>query len=99
MPEDAPDVAPLFPSRKGNKALTVSTLNNMVKEWCTWPNLKGNYGSHSLRKTWGYHQRVTFKQDLPTIMTALGHSSQRQTLHYLCIQDSEIKDLFMTGEL
>jgi hypothetical protein len=28
--------------------------------------LKGNYGSHTLRKTWGYHQRVTYKVDIPS---------------------------------
>lgn len=96
---DAADTDPLFQSRKGSKAITVSTMNNMVKEWVTVPNLPGNYGSHTLRKTWGYHQRVTFKNDLPTIMTALGHSTQRQTLHYLCISDNEVASLFMTGEL
>jgi len=95
----APDDAPIFGSRKGERALTVSTLNRMVKEWCSIYNLPGNYGSHTLRKTWGYHQRVTFKRDLPEIMVALGHSSQRQTLHYLCIADSEIQDLFLQGEL
>lgn len=96
---DAPDHAPLFGGRKGSAALKVETLNRMVKEWASWCNLHGNYGSHSLRKTWGYHQRVTFKRDLPEIMVALGHSTQRQTLHYLCITDSEIEDLFMQGEL
>lgn len=96
---DASDESPLFGGRKGSKALTVSTLNRMVKEWCSWCNLPGNYGSHTLRKTWGYHQRVTFKNDLPEIMVALGHSSQRQTLHYLCIADEEIQDLYMQGVL
>lgn len=96
---DATDDQPLFASRKGNKALTVSTLNNMVKAWCREINLTGNYGSHTLRKTWGYHQRVTFNRDLPTIMTALGHATQRQTLHYLCIADNEVASLFMAGEL
>jgi integrase len=43
------DAASLFQSRKGGKAITVSTLNNMVKGWCSWCNLLGNYGSHSLR--------------------------------------------------
>jgi integrase len=64
--QDTADGAPLFQSRKGNKALTVSTLNNMVKAWCEGINLKGNYGSHTLRKTFGYHHRVTHGTDLPT---------------------------------
>lgn len=48
----------LFPSRKRNRqtgcyqALQVSTLTAMVKGWCYEVQLNGNYGSHSLRKTW-----------------------------------------------
>jgi len=92
---DPQDDAPLFQSRKGGKALTVSTLNHMVKEWCEWCHLPGNYGSHSLRKTFGYHHRVNFKTDLPTLMKVFGHSTQAQTLHYLGIQDDDVKEAFM----
>lgn len=45
----------LFYSQKG-EVLTVPTLSRMVKGWCRDVGLKGNYGSHSLRKTWGYWQ-------------------------------------------
>jgi integrase len=91
----AEDVAPLFQSRKGGKAITVSTLNNMVKGWCSWCNLPGNYGSHTLRKTMGYHHRITFGTDLPTLVKVFGHATQAQTLHYLCIQEDAVKDAFM----
>jgi len=83
---------PLFVGQRG--PLTVSTVNNLVKKWCAEINLKGNYGSHTLRKTWGYHQRVTFGVDIPTLMVCFNHSSQRQTLDYLCIQPEEIRDVF-----
>lgn len=86
--------APLFWSRKTESALLVSTVNNMVKQWCRDVGLRGNYGSHTLRKTWGYHQRVREKQPLPLLMQAFGHTSQAQTLAYLCIDDEEIGDLF-----
>jgi hypothetical protein len=56
--------------------------------------LKGNYGSHTLRKTFGYHQRVTFGVDLPRLMVVFNHSTQKQTLDYLCIQPKEIKDVY-----
>jgi len=84
----------LFKSQRG-AVLTVSTVNNMVKSWCKEINLKGNYGSHTLRKTWGYHQRVTFGTDLPRLMVCFNHSTQKQTLDYLCIQADEIKDVYM----
>ncbi|QWV96993.1 tyrosine-type recombinase/integrase [Geomonas nitrogeniifigens] len=92
---DAEGAAPLFLSRKGDGALTVPTLNNMVKIWCTKINLPGNYGSHTLRKTFGYHQRVTFNTDLPTLVKVFGHATEAQTLHYLCIQADEVKAAFM----
>ena len=84
---------PLFKSRKGDQ-LCVQSIHRLVKGWCNQINLKGNYGSHSLRKTWGYHQRVTFGADLPTLMTCFNHSTQRQTLKYLCVQPGEVKAIY-----
>jgi integrase len=74
--------------------LIVPSANRLVKSWCKAINLKGNYGSHTLRKTWGYHQRVTFGVDLPRLMVCFNHSTQRQTLDYLCIQPEEIRDVY-----
>ena len=74
--------------------LTVPSVHRLVKSWCRKIGLKGNYGSHTLRKTWGYQQRVAFGVDLPTLMTCFNHSTQRQTLAYLCIQPEEIKNVY-----
>jgi len=83
----------LFKSRK-SKCLTVPSLSCKVKKWCRELNLKGNFASHSLRKSWAYHQRVTFGVDLPTLMMCLNHSCQKQTLDYICVQDEEIENVF-----
>ena len=93
------DDAFLFTGQRGREALRVSTLNNLVKNWCARANLKGNYGSHTLRKTWGYMQRK--KQDTPVrlLMQALGHVSKRQTMEYLCIQEKEIENVYTAMEL
>ena len=85
---------PLFPSRQGQGALTVPTVCNMVKHWCSRTGASGRFGSHSLRKTWGYQQRVVFQSPLPLLVEAYGHSSERQTLDYLGIQASEITALY-----
>lgn len=87
------DRTPLFMGQRG--PLTVPSVNRLVKSWCSAINLKGNYGGHTLRKTWGYHQRVTFQRGIPELMVAFNHSSQRQTLEYLCVQPEEIKDMYM----
>lgn len=61
--------------------------------------MTGNYGSHSLRKTWGYHQRIQSGTSVALLMEAFGHLSEAQTLAYLCIQNTEIQDLYMGLEL
>jgi integrase len=65
----------------------------MVKRWCATVGLSGNYGSHTLRKTWGFWQdkRGT---PIPLLMEAFGHSTQQQTLGYLCIQAKEVQEIF-----
>ena len=95
MPECTDDTF-LFLSRKGeNKPLNVATLHKMVSGWCAEINLRGNYGSHTLRKTFGYVHRTVFGTDIPTLMTMFNHSTQRQTLTYLGIQEEEIKDAYL----
>ena len=46
----------LFKSKRGNQALTIQAVNAFMKKWTSAINLKGNYGAHSMRKTWGYFQ-------------------------------------------
>lgn len=66
----------------------------MVKMWCQNVGLKGNYGSHTLRKTWGYWQRLERGTAIPLLMEAFGHATQRQTLAYLGIQSDEIAQIY-----
>ncbi len=83
----------LFYSQRAN-ALSVESVNHLVKQWCKDVGLNGNYGSHSLRKTWGYHQRTQKNAPVPLLMEAFGHSTQKQTLDYLGIQSHEIQELY-----
>ena len=89
----------LFAGKNPSKPLTVPYLNNLVKDWCRRANLKGNFGSHTLRKTWGYMQRTKQDTPVPLLMQAFGHASQQQTLAYLCIQDEEIESIYTSLEL
>ncbi|MBC8444253.1 tyrosine-type recombinase/integrase [Candidatus Woesearchaeota archaeon] len=83
----------IFMGQRG--VLTVSSLGSLVKKWCQEAGLNdGNYSSHTLRKTWGYAQRVWFNASLPILVEAFNHSSQKQTLAYLGIQEEEIMDLY-----
>lgn len=93
------DDAFMFTGQRGMAAIQVSTLNNMVKDWCKQARLKGNYGSHTLRKTWGFMQRKKQNTPVPLLMQALGHATQRQTMEYLCIQEKEIENVYTALEL
>ena len=86
---------PLFQGQRG--VLTVPYINALVKKWTSEINLKGRYGSHTLRKTFGYVKRVDQKVDIPTLMEIFGHSTQKQTLSYLCIQREEVRDVYLNG--
>jgi integrase len=84
----------LFQSQRRD-VLTVPSVHKLVKTWCGEINLKGNYGSHTLKKTFGYQQRVHFGVGLPELMVCFNHSTQKQTLDYLCIQPEEVKNIYM----
>jgi integrase len=73
--------------------LTVPTVNRLVKTWCADVGLKGNYGSHSMRKTWGYWQRQN-GADVLNLVEAFGHATQRQTMAYLGLQPEDVMKLY-----
>ena len=57
---------------------------------CRDVGLSGNFGTHSQRKTWGYHARMQ-GVDLALIMHKLNHESIVYTKRYLGITDDEIQ--------
>ena len=57
---------------------------------CHEVGLPGNFGTHSLRKTWGYHARMQ-GVDLALIMHKLNHESIAYTKRYLGITDDELQ--------
>lgn len=85
----------LFASRKGNKPLTIQAVNNMVKKWTRAINLRGNYGAHTLRKTWGYIQRTEYGVGFEVIAKRYNHSNPAVTMRYLGITDREVSDVLM----
>ncbi len=91
--ENLKDQDNLFQSQRGG-SLTATSINRLVKKWCDAINLSGNFGAHTLRKTWGYHQYYTFKTDLSSLMAAFNHATQKQTAEYLDLQLNEAENLF-----
>lgn len=89
----------LFPSGKcRQKPLTIMAVNRMIKSWCKAINLPGNYGAHSLRKTFGYIQRTHFGVGFELICKRFNHSSPSVTMRYLGIEDKEVLEI-LTHEI
>jgi integrase len=88
----------LFRSRKGfNAPLTTLTVTKKVKAWTRAINLRGNYGCHSLRKTWCYHQRKQFGVSWELLAKRLNHSSPAVTRRYLGVQDEEVEEVLLNS--
>lgn len=85
----------LFPSRKGNGHLQSQAVSKLVKGWTKAINLKGNYGAHTLRKTWGYIQRTVHGVGFEIICKRYNHSSPAITMRYLGIEDKEVHGVLM----
>ena len=89
------DDAFLFPSRKGGSHIQSQAVSKLVKKWTRTVNLSGNYGAHTLRKTWGYIQRTLHGVGFEIICKRYNHSSPAITMRYLGIQDKEVHSTLM----
>ena len=86
----------LFKSRKGG-AITEKSLWKIIVDAAKDAGLKGNYGSHSLRKTFGYHiwhNAEDKEKSLVILMSIFNHSSIATTKKYIGLMDEEIEDVF-----
>ena len=71
--------------------LTIQRLHQLVNYWCSTIELRGNFGTHTLRKTYGYHLR-RLGYDVDLLMKVFGHSSSAVTLRYIGIEQEEIDE-------
>ncbi len=70
-------------------------VNRLVKSWCRQINLRGNYGTHTLRKTFGYIQRVQYAVGFKIFRLWFNHSNPAVTMRYLGIEDKEVNNILM----
>jgi integrase len=89
----------LFKSKKGDHPLTIQAVNASIKKWASSINLKGNYGAHSLRKTWGYIQRIKYGVGFEVICKRFNHQSPAVTMRYLGISDKEVQNILTNNEI
>jgi len=85
----------LFASRKTKKPLTIQSVNALVKKWAREINLSGNYGAHTLRKTFGYIQRTEFGVGFEVLAKRFNHTSPAVTMRYLGLTSDEVNEVLM----
>ena len=84
----------LFQSQKcRHQPIGVSSMHRLVKGWCADVGLDGNFGSHSLRKSFGYISRTEFHTDIAQLSAMFHHAYRRQTLNYLCLPMEELTNI------
>lgn len=83
-----PDDEPLFFSQKQSR-LGRSQVYIKLNEACKAVGIKSNIGTHSLRKTFGYHYYKQYK-DVAMLQTIFNHASPQVTLRYIGISQDEI---------
>ncbi len=89
----------LFSGRKGIEPITIPSLNRLIKGWTSAINLKGKYGTHTLRKTWGYLQRTEFGVPIEKITQRYLHSSPAVTMNYLGLQTQEVEEILINNAI
>ncbi len=79
----------LFKSLRSSKPVDSVQVWRLLKVWCKKAGVNEDCGTHTLRKTWGYHAR---KKGVPLelIQAKFGHSSPAITRRYIGITADEI---------
>lgn len=89
---------PLFPSRKGGVPMTRVQAYRIIRDAARTVGIKERIGSHTLRKTFGYH---AYRQgsDITLIQKLLNHSSPGDTLAYIGITQDDLDNVYLTLNL
>lgn len=81
-----------------NKPMSRMSADRILKGIANDLSLENKMATHSLRKTFAYHQMVMSNNDprkLLLLQKMFGHSSAAQTLDYIGITGEEIEDAYM----
>lgn len=82
------DKEPLFKSYWGRR-LNRITAYYLIRDGCKKAGLQEKIGTHSMRKTFGYHHYQQFK-DVVLLQKIFNHSSPQITLRYIGIEQDQI---------
>lgn len=83
---------PLFMTKFKNRLNRV-TAYNIIKQACEESGLHDTFGTHTMRKTFGYHHYQKFK-DVAMLQKIFNHSSPQVTLRYIGIEQDQINQSY-----
>lgn len=87
----------LFPSQKGGYVGRIQ-IYRILKQTAATLDVE-NFGTHSLRKTWGYWTYRISQYNIGLIMDTFNHSSPTVTLRYIGINQDEKDELYALVQL
>lgn len=84
--------------KDSNRPIDRSGVNRILKEAAIATGIEAKMSSHTLRKTFGYHQMAMSNNDprkLLLLQKIFGHSSSAQTMDYIGITSEEIESAYL----
>lgn len=88
--------------RSNNEPLFLTVFQNrlnriaaytIIKDACAAAGIEAHIGTHTMRKTFGYHHYKKFK-DLALLQKIFNHSSPQITLRYIGIEQDQIENSY-----
>lgn len=84
---------PLFVTKYKNRLERIAAYKIICKA-CKEAGLEENIGTHTLRKTFGYHHYKKYR-DVAMLQKIFNHSSPDVTLRYIGIEQSQIEESYI----
>ncbi|MBQ4115320.1 site-specific integrase [bacterium] len=91
--KNKPADEPLFMTKFKNRLGRV-TAYYTIREACTKAHLEESFGTHTMRKTFGYHHYKKYK-DIAMLQKIFNHSSPLVTLRYIGIEQDQIDESYV----
>lgn len=88
--------------RGQDKHISRAAVDSIIKGVCKELGIEAKVATHTLRKTFGYHQMLMSGNDprkLLLLQKIFGHSSAAMTLEYIGITSEEIADAYLSLNL
>lgn len=78
----------IFKSKRGNNPIERTQAYRILNNACKEAGLNLNFGTHTLRKTFGYHFYMQYK-DLKYLQKLFNHSSINTTMEYIGLEQKD----------